>query len=81
DGSFVRLREVAVTFALPAPWAARLGASGASFTIGGRNLAIWTDYEGGDPEVLFDPASPLDRTDLFTPPQARRWEARLTVQF
>ena len=58
-------------------------AKGLSLTVGGRNLALWTDYLGYDPEVLaVEPSgAQLFRADLFTVPQAKRAFARFNVQF
>ncbi|HEX7119371.1 MAG TPA: TonB-dependent receptor [Longimicrobiales bacterium] len=80
SGDFVRLREASITFALPAQWASRLGARAASLTLGGRDLALWTDFEG-DPEVFSNPTPSPEYRFYIAVPHARRWEARLTVQF
>jgi hypothetical protein len=82
DGSFVRLREVAVTYSLPEGVANRLGASGASLTLGGQNLGLWTKYSGLDPEVVSSVSlSDYARDDFFASPQPRRWVARFNLQF
>ncbi len=51
DGSFVRLREVSVTYMLPRSWARALRLQSATATGAVRNLALWTRYTGIDPEV------------------------------
>jgi len=51
DASFVKLREVSVSYQIPEQWLARAGVSRATFTVAGRNLATWSDYNGVDPEV------------------------------
>lgn len=79
-GDYVRLRELTLTYRLPASWASRFGGSGASVTLGGRNLALWTDYKGADPEVL-GANTTTSRTDFLTLPQSRRLVARVNVQF
>jgi len=81
DGSYVRFRELSVTWLVPAAIAQSLRlARGTSITVGGRNLALWTDYSGYDPEVLaLD--SDFFRADLFTVPQVRRLFARVNLQF
>jgi TonB-dependent starch-binding outer membrane protein SusC len=87
DGGHVRFRELSATLFLPPSLAARVGATGASLTIGARNLALWgSSYEGHDPDVLgTGPQAAglhqLFNADLFTTPPPRRWTARLTVQF
>src|SRR3546814_8027270 len=47
-GDFTKLRYVSLTYRLPARF---LRANSASITLSGRNLFMWTDYHGGDPEV------------------------------
>jgi hypothetical protein len=81
DGSYMRLRELSLTWMVPATIAERLGLNrGTSITVGGRNLALWTDYTGYDPEVLAVDSN-FFRADLFTVPQVRRLFARLNLQF
>jgi TonB-linked SusC/RagA family outer membrane protein len=51
DASFVRFREVALNLTAPDGWAQRLfRGSSFSVTLSARNLKIWTDYSGLDPE-------------------------------
>lgn len=54
DAAFVRFRELAVSAQLPARLASRVGASSASVTFAGRNLHVWTKYDGIDPESNAD---------------------------
>lgn len=53
DGSFVKLREVTLAYAVPSDIVGRyLGrARDLRMSLSGRNLAIWSDYWGMDPEV------------------------------
>jgi hypothetical protein len=82
DGSFVRLREVAVTYTLPERFVRTFGAGGASLTLGGQNLGLWTSYSGLDPEVVSSVSlSNYARDDFFASPQPRRWVARFNLQF
>jgi TonB-dependent starch-binding outer membrane protein SusC len=80
-GDFVRLRELALTYSLPNTFAQRFGTSSASVTLAGRNLALWTDYQGVDPEISGQPDTDFVRTDFLTVPQSRRWVARVNLQF
>ncbi len=50
DGDFVRLRELALTYTLPASLLSRLGTKGGNVTLSGRNLWLATKYSGLDPE-------------------------------
>ena len=49
DASFVRLRELSLTYDLP-PTGGLRGRS-AAVTLTGRNLALWTDFTSWDPEL------------------------------
>jgi TonB-linked SusC/RagA family outer membrane protein len=81
DGSYIRLREVSLTWTVPPSILERIHLSKPiSLTVGGNNLALWTDYSGYDPEVEGANSS-LFRVDLFTVPQTRRLFARARVQF
>ena len=79
-GDFGRLREVSVTYTLPSAWSERFGANRASITVGGRNLALWTNYNGPDPEALQSNTN-FSRTEFLTVPQARRWITRVNLTF
>jgi TonB-linked SusC/RagA family outer membrane protein len=57
DASFVKLREVSLSYTLPEDWAATFRASGATISIAGRNLHTWTKYPGLDPEGSFQGGS------------------------
>ncbi len=57
DASFVKLREVSVSYTLPERWASSFRASGATISIAGRNLHTWTKYPGLDPEGSFQGGS------------------------
>jgi TonB-linked SusC/RagA family outer membrane protein len=80
DGSFVRLREVGVTYSAPTGLAAKLGAREATFSLTGRNLFLKTNYTGVDPETnavgrdtgAGTDAIYLEAVDAFGWPLARR---------
>jgi len=85
-GDFIRLREVAVVYSLPASLAKHLRAQRATITAGGRNLALWTKYSGADPEVLADngtadPSQQFAASDFFGLPPSRRFFLRMTFDF
>jgi hypothetical protein len=80
SGAFTRLREVAVSMRAPRVFTRATGASDATFTLSGRNLHLWTNWKGGDPEVNI--ATGGDNSYTFpTPPQARYWLARLNLSY
>jgi TonB-dependent SusC/RagA subfamily outer membrane receptor len=53
DGTFVKLREVSATYTFRQRAIRRLFPQGIDLTLAGRNLYVWTDYSGYDPEVNF----------------------------
>ena len=64
-GDFVRLRELSVNFSAPERLAARLRARSLNVTLTGRNLGVWTDYTGVDPETDFTATSGNDTPSDF----------------
>ncbi len=82
DGTFVRWRELSVTYVLPDRLTRAFHARAASVTALGRNLALWTRYTGADPEVTtgFTAGAPPDGVyDFGVTPQVRSWALRLNV--
>jgi TonB-linked SusC/RagA family outer membrane protein len=52
DGDFVRFRELSLAFTAPDSWANRfLRGRSLVATLAARNLHVWTDYSGVDPEA------------------------------
>ena len=48
---FVRLREISFTYDIPKEYSNFVGVKDASLSLSGRNLMMWTDYKGADPEI------------------------------
>jgi TonB-dependent SusC/RagA subfamily outer membrane receptor len=51
DGTFVKLREVSASYNFDSAPFKRLFRDGIDVTLSGRNLYVWTDYSGYDPEI------------------------------
>jgi TonB-linked SusC/RagA family outer membrane protein len=81
DGDFVKWRELSLTLSAPQSFADRVGASGMSLTLSGRNLATWTDYRGFDPEVNQFGTSSFLSQDYYTQPPLRQWIGRIDINF
>jgi TonB-dependent starch-binding outer membrane protein SusC len=82
DGSFVKLRELSVTYAVPPALVGRFGASGARVSLIARNLKTWTDYTGWDPETNVGAQRTLVRGFSFaTVPIPRTLALSVTVTF
>jgi hypothetical protein len=80
-GDFVKLREVSLTVDVPNRFATRVGAQSMSFVLSGRNLRLWSDYEGTDPEVNSYGGRNFVRIDAYAAPMLRRLTAAVNVQF
>jgi TonB-dependent SusC/RagA subfamily outer membrane receptor len=81
DGSFTKLREIAVSYQLDPRWLRMRGITGATLTVAGRNLKTWTNYTGWDPETNAGGQSTLVRGFAFatTPiPRTVTFAAALT---
>jgi hypothetical protein len=78
---FIKLRELSISMDLPQRWLRATKASTASFTISGRNLAIWSDYSGVDPEVNSYGGRNFVRVDAYAMPMMRRWTAAMNLTF
>ncbi len=51
DASFIKLRDLSLTYRVPDQWAGRLSLDQLQLELKGRNLYTWTDYTGYDPEI------------------------------
>jgi TonB-linked SusC/RagA family outer membrane protein len=78
---FVKLRELSLSMDIPERLIARAGASSARVTISGRNLKVWTKYEGVDPEVNSYGGRNFVRVDAYAAPMMQRLTAALTLGF
>ena len=82
DGSFVKLREVALQLDLGERLARRFGVADMSIRLAGRNLHTWTDYTGLDPEVNLFSASTVARgVEFATTPIPRTFSLALDLNF
>ena len=79
DASFVKLREVSATYTLPE----RLlpGIKRTSITLSARELGLWTNYGGPDPEVSSINASSIGGVDQGIIPPLSRLTATLNFTF
>jgi hypothetical protein len=74
SGDFTRWRELTLSVDLPAPWLRAVRMSQGSLSLQARNLALWTDYRGSDPESRSGRG--LIGADVRGVPQARAWSVR-----
>ena len=74
DGSFVKLRELTLSYRVTHPVIQRVGASAMTLTLAGRNLFTITDYRGLDPELnLFSANTVAQGVDFSNTPLSRSY--------
>jgi hypothetical protein len=80
---FARWREFTVSYDIPESIARRGRADRASISLSGRNLALWTDYQGFEPEAMFLGGSRGGNAawEQTTMPQLRTWMITLNLGF
>jgi hypothetical protein len=85
NSGFVKIRELALGYDLPAGVATRLfqgHVQSARVELSGRNLKTWTKYTGLDPEVSNFGNQPLGRFQDVTPyPPSRLWYFTINTTF
>ncbi len=79
DASFLRLRELGVTWQLVPGWASRHGFARLSTTLIARNLLTFTGYSGFDPETNYRGQTGLGTSDLYTLPLPRSASLRFDL--
>jgi TonB-linked SusC/RagA family outer membrane protein len=83
DASFTRFRELSLTYTLPAPAARAMRASRASITVAGRNLGLWTNFRGIEPEASFNGGSRggFGQWEQNVLPQLRQFVTTINLNF
>lgn len=82
DGSFVRWRELTVSYEIPQSAMDFLGIRSASIAVGGRNLFVSTDFPGQDPEGnITGSADNFVRNNAFEQAVPNSYFGQLTINF
>ncbi|WP_299711808.1 SusC/RagA family TonB-linked outer membrane protein [uncultured Tenacibaculum sp.] len=81
DGSYIRLREVALTYSLGEKAISQLPIDSFSVTVSGRNLWLDTDYPGIDPETNLSGDSNGFGLDYFNQPNNKSYSLSLNISF
>ncbi|MEM9299523.1 MAG: SusC/RagA family TonB-linked outer membrane protein [Bacteroidota bacterium] len=79
DGSWIRLRELSLSYSLPNSVLSSTPFKSASLSLIGRNLWLETSYEGIDPETNLTGASNGFGLDYFNNPNTRGYAVKLRV--
>ncbi len=70
DASYIKLREIRLGYEIPRSFMSRMGFSGGSVSLIGRNLYLWSKIKNIDPETAFD-ASNVQGIEFGQFPTAR----------
>lgn len=81
DGSWVRLREVTLSYSLPEKWIENTFIDGVSLSAFGRNLWVETDYPGVDPETNLTGDSNGLGLDYFNQPNTKSYGLNVQLNF
>jgi TonB-linked SusC/RagA family outer membrane protein len=82
DTTYLKLREVTVSYAVPTRLTESLGLRSAQLSLSGRNLLTFTDYPGMDPEVSNFGSQAIGRNiDVAPYPPSRTFWFSLNVGF
>jgi TonB-dependent starch-binding outer membrane protein SusC len=84
DGSFVKLREITLSYAVPNRLTQKYlrGGRDMRLSLSGRNLKMWSDYWGVDPEVNnFGNANVARQVDLAPFPATKSWFFSVDVSY
>jgi len=81
DGSYVRLREVSLSWNVPSKSLAKGPVKAINMGINFRNLLLWSKYSGIDPETNLSGVSNSLGRDYFNMPNTRGTEFSLQLSF
>lgn len=81
DGSFIRLNNLTFGYNLPSKIISKVGLSSLRFFATGRNLHIWTNYSGFDPEVNSRGNGLTPGVDDSSYPRSRSYTLGLNLTF
>jgi hypothetical protein len=74
DGSWTRLRELSLSYTLNAPWLRqKTGLGSVEFILTGRNLLLWTPFEGNDPDTNLSGISAARGIEYFNNPGTKSY--------
>ena len=81
DNSFMRLKQMTLSWDVPKKWLKNIGFERVQVYGTGYNLFTWTDYSGQDPEVALDPNPKSPVKDTNKTPVTKRVTFGLNLSF
>ncbi len=81
DGDYVRLKNITLSYTLPAAWMQKLKIQTARLYVTAVNLVTWTNYPGWDPEVNSDYRSTNRNqgADFYSAPQIKNYTVGINL--
>lgn len=81
EANWVRLREITLAYTMPSSWFEKTPIAGLNVGVSGRNLLLFTGYEGIDPETNLQGAINAQGLDYFNMPNTKGFSFRVGVDF
>ena len=81
DGSWTRIREASLSYILSTPYFKTIGLNSVELSLSGRNLIIWTDLLGVDPDINQFGVGLGQGIDYFTNPGTRSYAGSIKFNF
>ncbi len=81
DATWTRLRELTLTYSLGQNILEKLKLSAVNFSVTGRNLVLWTDVIGNDPDKNFAGVGNSRGLDYYTNPSTKSYMFNLNITF
>ncbi|MCA0154017.1 SusC/RagA family TonB-linked outer membrane protein [Winogradskyella vincentii] len=81
DASWTRLRELSLFYDIPKDIISKIGLTNAQIGITGRNLILWTDIEGFDPDNNLTGASKGRGLEYFSNPGTKSFITTIRLSF
>ena len=79
DASFIKLRQISLTYALPLSVASKAHFQSISLTAYADNIILWTKYKGVDPETSLAGPANAQGLDYFNNPGVKSYGLRLNL--
>ncbi len=81
DKTFLRLRELLISYDMPQQWFANTFISSLSVYANGRNLALWTDYPNFDPESSTAEGNAIGAFEYVSLPNTKSFGGGIRLTF
>lgn len=81
NASYIRLKNVSLSYSLPAQFAQEVGLSDVRFFASATNLVTWTAWPWYDPEVAFSPTDIYNNLTAASYPTERQVNAGIEIRF